>query len=263
MPTVVLLRGLNTYNTDEVRIGPLRLGCFYTHWENHLKRRGLTSLKVPELGPGTLKSSYSGALKFLQEQIKDGALSRFHLLTHSSGGLIGRKLTTEPSLKEHILSLATVACPHSGSDLVNLAEKWSRKASARRLLYLLGYDLDDRLDHIRELSIEKMTEFNRFHPAMKSVRQINIPCSLAPAKRSWLFSLFGKFVEGQRPVDGDGLLPLKSQIWADVETFGPLQLDHLSSLGFFTHLSPQNRNLAARELERLFDHLMPIWTGQR
>ena len=259
MKLVVLIRGLSTSGADDIRIGPLTLGSFYRGWEKALRQRKISYTLLDDLGTGTLRDSYPVALELLKRKLAQRPEAQFHILTHSSGGLLGRRLTYEPQLRGRILSLATIACPHGGSQLVPRAEKWSKNPALRFIFRRLNYDLEERLDHLRELDAAKLLEFNKFYPPLKGLKQVNIPCSPGAAERAWVFKLLSLGAGELGPSPGDGLLSLREQEWAGVEVWGPAKLDHLSSLGVFLHLQGSRRAYAQREFDRLVDHLSSLW----
>lgn len=254
---VILLRGLNTEGVDQIRLGRWNLGDYYTHWEKELRKREIPFLKLEGLGVGTLSSSYSRLLSILRQWTETAGALPFHVLTHSSGGLLGRKLTYEPEFSGRLRSLTTVACPHQGSHLVLLAERWVKRPAVRGPLKLLGYNLDQRLDHLRELAPETLAQFNKFYPPLRSTPFLNIPCSLPPGQRALLVRALEPCL--QERGRSDGVLSVQEQHLEGAKTWGPCRLDHLSSLGHFFHLQGKNRALAQRELRQLFDHVASLW----
>lgn len=132
--------------------------------------------------------------------------ARAHIIAHSMGGLDARWVLTQPGMADKIASLTTIATPHQGTTLGNIAydfrtlirpigdvlESFAElKGTLRRLLHQRGLDVDDTLEFyhhllanvvqnstpeamergLRALTLQGATEFNeRLAPSEQTIR---------------------------------------------------------------------------------------------
>ena len=187
----------------------------------------------------------------LEEILKDTGARHLNLIGHSQGGIDGRALIVEQNYGDVVASLTTVATPHRGTPLADIAagiidatDLGSDLADAVGDIYglILGMGDQDLPESMRELSVWYITEvFNPTHPDDPRVTYyswnghtcgiIDRDCRdewddevvtpfLAPMYRA--LQLLGEEVN-------DGLVGLESAQWG--EFLGEIPADHLDEVG--------------------------------
>ena len=216
---IVLAHGL--FGFTRIALGPLTLASYFRGIPDVL-RAGGNEVLVTQVHP---IAGVARRAEMLGAQI----LSAFpdepvHLIGHSMGGLDARALLAEPDWSGRILSLTTIATPHLGSAIADLAR--SRVGAVYRLFEALGVDHGGFLDVTRDAA-------KLFHEA--SLTPASVPCfSIAgdPAVEdvSWpLLRLHAILDELEGP--NDGLVSVASS-----NAFGtalpPWPVDHLHQMNW-------------------------------
>jgi triacylglycerol lipase len=151
---------------------------------------------------------------------------RVDLIAHSLGGLDARYALTHLGLATRVRSLVTIATPHRGTPLADLALHgpldW-----ARRLARALGVPLEA----IEWLGTEALARFNAQVVDVPGVRYACVvggmhrsdsvvPLALSPT-HAYLRRVAGP---------NDGLVPIASQYWG--ETLAEIEADHFAQIGW-------------------------------
>jgi triacylglycerol lipase len=150
---------------------------------------------------------------------------RVDLIAHSLGGLDARWALSRLGLASRVASLVTIATPHRGTPLADLAVggplDW-----ARRLVASVGMPLDA----LSWLTTDALERFNREVPDAPGVRyacvvgaatRLRTPLPLLAMSHAYLRRVAGA---------NDGLVPAASQAWG--ETLAEIDADHFAQIGW-------------------------------
>jgi triacylglycerol lipase len=160
-----------------------------------------------------------------------------HIIGHSMGGLDARALLAQPGWRDRVLSLTTIATPHLGSALADLAA--DRLGWIYRALKGMRWDHQGFLDITRPVA----RAFHEANPAPEGVPCFSIAGDpprggvLPPMRR--VHALLGE-IEGPN----DGLVPVTSSL-AFGQTLEVWDADHFRQLNW----SPPSRGFRAGILE--------------
>ncbi|MEQ1878505.1 MAG: hypothetical protein ABL958_17825 [Bdellovibrionia bacterium] len=256
---VLLFRGLNTYGDDILHVGPMNFGESYRHWIKALRgaavRNTWETLPVLTMGSGRMPDMVERSKQYLRNSPDWKDTDRkFHILAHSTGGVVARALVHDPEIQRRILSLTTVGAPHMGAAAGVRAEQVH--PSVRSMLKTFGYDLEQRKVYFKDLLPDSMNAFNERYPNVAGIRYASILAEKPPAGPSlpmhFLEMSIGYFNE-----PSDGLIPVASQRWGEI--LGHVQMDHLELAGFCFHFKPAARRRFHSEWKRFFSLLEDYW----
>lgn len=239
---VFFIRGLSTYGRDVAKWSVFDFGPVYQHLAYALSERGLQFHPVLGLGAGSLPEISERALHFLdQHPIWNDPTADVHLFGHSAGGLIVRLLLSR--LKRLPLSALTVATPHRGSALAEVAVNMKEKNPGSELiLRTFGYNLQRKKHFFDELTPAGLRRV--FGPAMieagedgrrgipPSVRAGSIVCAAPrekwclPLKAFYKVKAFDNF-----KLPSDGVVERDSQPWGEI--LAEVPIDHFRQVGLF------------------------------
>jgi hypothetical protein len=256
---VMLFRGLNTYGDDILHVGPMNFGESYRHWQKALgggvSSRAWNTLPVLTMGSGRMDEMVERSKQFLKASpLWTGSDRPFHILAHSTGGVVARALVHDHEIQPRILSLTTVGTPHMGAAAGVRAEQVHD--SLKAVLKTFGYDLDARKVYFKDLLPQSMEEFNQRYPNLAKIRY---GCLLAekPAAGPSIPMHLMEMSLGYFNEPSDGLIPIASQKWGEV--LGRLEMDHLELAGFCFHYRPSARRRFHSEWRKLFERLEEYW----
>jgi len=217
---IVLAHGL--FGFKQIGLGPLTLTTYFREIPEWIAASGNRVLvtKVPPIAGIGLRA------RILAESIEAAFPDEpVHIIGHSSGGLDARWLLTDPSWRDHVLSLTTIGTPHLGSAIADFAK--IRFGRIYRQLTALGVDHRGFVDVTRRAA-------RAFH--RQALAPPNIPCfSIAGAPTEdevcWpLRRLHAALDELEGP--NDGLVAVESAL-----AFGTSllvsRLDHLRQMNWF------------------------------
>lgn len=231
---LIFLRGLNTRPKDRIYWGPLDLGPTAYHLQKAFKKRGIPFESVPNLGRGGLEEQRNICKDFIAQK----NYSRFFLLGHSQGGLVARTLSFDHELKSKICGLLTVATPHHGSKLADFALNIKQdNPILYSTLKLMNYDTEARHSLFLNLSTKNLVSWNKQYPLQSEISNLSISCSMKNSELPLSLKLFPRLMKTKDKTDG--MVEHSSQIWG--QHIAHLPLDHISQLGYFTHLKPSSR----------------------
>ena len=241
---IFFLRGLNTRGDDNLRIGPFSLGRMQRRIEKAFHKNEVSLLSVDNMGSGTLEEQTQRSIDFIENK----GLKRFHVLGHSTGGLIARMISHHKNVSEKIISIVTVASPHHGSHLANQAIAYNK---SHPLMYRackhMGYDISEKLHIFESVKPESMVRFNKTFPHLN--HSASIICQIPLRKQSFPFKIFHKALKTYENELHDGLLEGSSQRWGN--EIGEYELDHLSQIGFHFYLSPTIRKNKEDQFQKM------------
>lgn len=239
---VFFIRGLSTYGRDVAKWSIFDFGPVYQHLAHALSERGLQFHPILGLGAGSLSEISERALAFLdQHPVWNDPSTDVHLFGHSAGGLIVRLLL--PRLKRRPLSTLTMATPHRGSALAEVAVNMKEKNPGSELiLRTFGYNLQRKRHFFDELTpaglrrvfgsemIEIGENGNKGLP--RGVRAASIICAAPreqwclPLKAFYKVKAFDNF-----RLPSDGVVERDSQPWGQV--LAEVPIDHFRQVGLF------------------------------
>ncbi len=212
---VVLAHGLLGF--DEIRIGRARHGYFRGVSER-LEKDGCVvhACRVAKT------ASIAARAAELSAFVREIPARRVNLVAHSMGGLDARYALAQLGLADKVASLVTVGTPHLGTPLADLA----RRARVWSTLGRLGV----RTDAFRDLTTERMTEFNRAVQDVRGVMYASV-VGAPPNGREVSPILLPTWVwlDGEAGAN-DGMVPAHSQRWGEVVR--EIGADHLAQIGW-------------------------------
>lgn len=260
MQTIIYLRGLNSQGDDNLRAGGLDFGPMHGPWLKELMRRELPAKAVSDFGAGSVADQTKRAAEIIRSlpEWKDSKAG-FHLLGHSTGGLIARALAHELPGRDRILSVTTMATPHRGSPLAAIAKTFpERRPRLHGLLRRVNYDINQRMHSFADLLPDSATLFNRKYPDVNPVVYASVVFSLPVEEMSWPIQIANRLLNEEGILkDHDGYVERRSQEWGRV--LAHLPMDHLTQIGFDLSLNPKARRHTRQLFHRLGDILETHW----
>jgi hypothetical protein len=233
---VFFLRGLSTKGLDDIRFAFIYWGQMHVHLERELAKRGVKLIPVLGMGAGLLDEQAHLAVDFLRAHPLWNSSQKFHLLGHSAGGLIGKKvlaLLAPEEASRNIFSLVTIATPHGGSYLAEAClQAPIRHPVFTWLLKKIGFDIRNGFPFYLQLTpATQIQEFSSWH-APPGIKTASITAAGNWRIWSWPFWI-AKILRMMReiPTPHDGLLESKSQTFG--QNLGHFDLDHLTQLGVY------------------------------
>ena len=255
MTTVVFLHGLNTFGTDDMRIGLINFGLMHTPLEKEFRKRDVEFVAVTGIGCGTPEEQARIAVKFLADH---GHLEGHKLILfgHSVGGLVARALSAQPEMKDRVKMIITAGTPHFGAHVADLGMSFdTRHPLLYRMMKWTGYDTKTKTQIMERFTLKSIAAFNASNVVPKSIREISLLCEATPAELSLPY-LIGYPHLHERDSSGvyqksDGFILSESQKRGEV--IGPFAIDHYGEMGFFFQVLPSARRQAKAEFSRLVD----------
>lgn len=257
-PIVLFFRGLNSYGSDRLSFGPYRGAFIHSRLQHALEKRQLTFVPTLNMGNGSIEDHVRKALGFISEtkEFKNSE-NKFHLLGHSTGGLIARAVA--PHLADRVLSVTSMASPHLGTTLAEQAFAFSHNHPLTyRSLQIIGYDISQKLDSFNDLRPSEMQKFNLNYKNIEGIRYSSCIFKVKHSDLSWPVKIFTHTGDKLGLLkESDGFIEVESQKWGEILT--ELELDHLSQIGFNAFFLPTKRQKARLNFEQLCDRLLAHW----
>ena len=260
MQTILYVRGLNSQGDDALRAGGLAFGPMHGPWLKELKRRGFNAVALTGFGAGALSGQIERAVQLVQRlPVWSESRNRFHLLGHSTGGLVARALAHELKCPERVISVVTLATPHRGSPLVESAESFSKRHPWLHWgLCRVNYDINQRLASFRDLSPKAAELFNQRYPDIKGIDYASVVFSLPPHEMGWPVRIANRLLRDESELRAhDGYVESDSQRWGQI--LAEMNLDHLGQIGFCFSLNPLVRRQSRAKFSILADQLEQHW----
>ena len=241
-PLVLLLRGLNSFGDENIRVAGLKVGPMMRHWSSSLRQHDLESIIVEGMGNGSITDHVENAVQFLSNipNIEDRKLI---FLGHSTGGLIGRALVHHPKIQSFSpRAVITVATPHQGARMAENALNFhERHPHLHRTSRLIGYNFAKKSITVEELAPMSLKKFNALFPDRPGILYASAVHVLPRAEMSWPIQFVHRYfgtTAGDMP-DSDGFVEGASQHWG--EKWFELPLDHVTQLGYNFYVKPEMR----------------------
>ncbi len=231
---VFFIRGLSTYGRDVAKWSVFDFGPVYQHLAHALGERGLQFHPVLGLGAGSLPEIADRAESFLdQHPVWNDPQADVHLFGHSAGGLIVRLLL--PRLKRRPVSALTLATPHRGSALAEVAANMKEKNPGSELiLRSFGYNVQRKkhfFDELTPAGLKRVFGGQKPEPP-EGLKAGSIVCSAPreqwrlPLKAFYKIKAFDDF-----RLPSDGVVERDSQPWGRV--IAEIPIDHFRQVGLF------------------------------
>jgi len=185
----------------------------------------------------------------LDTLVDEGVGRKFDLIGHSQGGTDARYLTSRLGHGDEVAAVITVAAPHRGSAVADVATglvdvtpfgQELVDAAVDGVAALLDLPPQDAVGALDSLTTEAMADFNATTPdvpgvyyaswAGRSCGVLDLPCQretggeVVAAYLGATFTLLS-LTDG----DNDGMVPVSSAIWGDY--MGEIPADHMDSVG--------------------------------
>jgi len=233
---VFFIRGLSTYGGDTAKFSVFDFGPVYKHVAAALEAGGLKFHPVLGLGVGSLPEVAARASAFLAAHpVWNDPTARVHLFGHSAGGLIVRLLL--PGLTRQIGGALTVATPHRGSHLAEIALSIPDKYQGSHLvLRSVGYNVATKRRFFEELTPAGLKQVFRRGEDMRRPNLVSrmgsIVCSAPRAEWCLPLKMFYKvkaFDDFRLP--SDGFVERDSQPFG--EPIAEISIDHFRQVGLF------------------------------
>jgi hypothetical protein len=251
---VFFFRGLSTYGLDHAKWSVFDFGPIHGHFASELSRHGIEFHPVLGMGAGPLPEVARRAREYIERHPAWRDPSRpVHFLGHSAGGLIARLVLPELEAARpgKILSCLTIATPHAGSQLAQIAvEMPERYRGSTLILRSFGYNVRIKRRFFEELTKDGIARvLGAGRPSAAEAASI---VAAAP-RREWcpplrLFYKVKAFNDFALP--SDGIVERDSQPFGNV--IGELPIDHFRQVGLFgeRHRFESMCGLAARFFEQ-------------
>jgi len=249
---IFFFRGLNTEGDDRIRLGMYRGPYMHQALVEAFKKRDSELIPVLGMSKGSLESHVERAFKYIA---KVSPSHPIHLLGHSTGGLVARAVASHLG-PEKVLSVTTMATPHTGSMLADFAQNFKeRRPKAAHVLKLLGYDLTRKLPFISQLQCSRVREFLKNRELDPRIATQSLTFSLTREEMSLPIALVNStFDPENQMLESDGFVQLSSQKWGKV--LGQFKLDHLDQIGYPVRMYGKKRSSALSEFNAMVDLLV-------
>ena len=222
---IVLAHGLFGFN--RIGYGPVTLTSYFRGIPALLEAAGNRVL-VTRVHPTA--GVFRRAWKLKRDILAAFPDEPVHLIGHSMGGLDARALMTDPAWRGRILSLTTIATPHLGSVVADLARV--RAGRIYRLLERVGWNYQGFTD----LAPAAMAEFNRQFPLPTDIPVFSLAGDPPTGDICWPLR---RFHAALLDLDGpnDGLVSIASAT-ALGRVLPSWPLDHLRQMNWLAGKAP-------------------------
>lgn len=215
---------------------PFHLTKYFKNLESILKHEGYKTLVCPGTKDQDSRSSVLRAHDCMKLLSKLDPKTKFHIIGHSMGGIVGRQILHLNQNKLKIKSLTTISTPHEGSPLANYAiDKYKTKGIIASALKLMEFT-PVKKQYLKELKTYKRG--SRYLRNIKNPYQIPI-FSISSFKYFSYFDILytpAHFLEkelisinkpNQVDLKNDGIVPTTSMVYG--KHLGVIYADHIES----------------------------------
>lgn len=216
--------------------GPIKQGKYFKHFESVLKNEGFNVLicpKIQDLDKRNLNNRARDCSAFLLSKLIKYPNARFHLVGHSMGGLVARRLLDYRLTSRFIGSVTTISTPHHGAMVANYIIKNQNSSNlVAQFIKLIQFRTQDR-SYIEDLKITD--NINLYTSKLKNRRKIKV-YSISNYRTNWYngpLILSSKILEREakyyknRSKKNDGVIETSSMIFG--EHIAEIQADHMES----------------------------------
>lgn len=259
-PVIFFLRGFNSYDSEDLRFGPLNFGRAEQHLRPAIEKHGFNLIALDNMGKGPIEKQAEEATEQIRNlYAREHFGAPLHLLGHSAGGVVARVLAHHiQKLNLPLKTVISISSPHRGALLSDLAtDLKTRHPIFHKSIKWLGHDLETRqplYDIWKKKNIEKV---NALYPNLSSVAYASIVSGTSLKNLPALLRLMNAPVKNPNFIT-DGIVEASSQPWGRV--LMELDLDHGAILGFKTYLSRhkhiQNRQKFSKMIQIISDFLL-------
>ncbi len=216
--------------------GPIKEGKYFKHLELKLKNKFQNVLTCPKLrdkdSRNLTKRAYDCSAFILANSLKN-PYAKYHLVGHSMGGLVARKILDLFPVSRLIKSVTTIATPHKGSILANyVIENHQKKSVVGSFIRLIEFSPAKR-KYIPDLAIKNNRNLfseslrNRLNIPIYSISNYKTNLYNTPlAVTSKIISLEAKKYEN-RSKKSDGIIETSSMVYGT--HLAEIKADHLEA----------------------------------
>ncbi len=216
--------------------GKIDEGKYFKHFESELIEEGfkvLTCPKFKDKDKRDITDRAKDCSAFLLSKVLLNPRVKFHLVGHSMGGLVARKVLDYRLTARFIKSVTTISTPHKGAMFANYVYKHNKSFDpVAKFIALIQFRPEDRA-YLKDLKIENGV--NVFTQNLKNPKKVKI-YSISNYRTNWynaplvlsskVLSKEAKLYKG-RSLKNDGIIETSSMVYG--EHIAQIQADHLES----------------------------------
>ena len=206
--------------------GPIKEGEYFKFLNKSLKKSGYKTITCPKLKDQDTRDIDQRAKdcrNYLVGFILKKPQIKFHLIGHSMGGLVARKLIDNRLFSRFIKSVTTISTPHQGAELANLAIDNAKKNSLVGHFVRLIEFTPNKRKYLNQLKITDGRSL--YSDQLKNPRRIPV-YSISNYKTNYYngpLSISERYISQRN----DGIIETSSMIFG--KHLGTIQADHMES----------------------------------
>ena len=206
--------------------GPIKEGEYFKFLNKSLNNAGFKTITCPKLRDRDTRDINQRAFdckSFLLKYILQNPKVKFHLIGHSMGGLVARKLIDNRLFSRFVKTVTTISTPHKGAELANLAiDNHLKDSLVGHFVRLIEFTPEKRkyLEQLRSVNGE-----SPYSQKLKNPRKIPV-YSISNYKTNYYngpLSISERYISQRN----DGIIETSSMIFG--EHLGTIQADHMES----------------------------------
>lgn len=259
MLEIFYFRGLNTYGDERLHLGPFTPGTHHGPITEAFKQQRVRLNPVLGMGSGPLEKIISNAKESLTSMPEWKNCKKAIFFGHSTGALVARALSHDDEISQKVKTILSLGGPHEGCNGADRAMAWAKKPNVTVFFCkMTGWNLNERVASIENLSIDHVALFNQKFPLKKDVEHYSWLCNVDYKKLSWAMKFLARIAHRDDQKNwiekkSDGLVFSDSQKLGEV--LGHSQLDHLSMIGHFFFTLPSRKKAHQKEFKKMVESL--------
>jgi pimeloyl-ACP methyl ester carboxylesterase len=215
--------------------GPIQEGKYFKHLEKILKKDFVvfTCPKIRDRDTRNLSQRAKDCNTFLVALLLKNPYSKFHLVAHSMGGLVARKMVESFAISRVVSSVTTISTPHKGSVLATYAINNSKSESLVGSFIRLIEFTPDKRRYLPQLAI--VNDQNQYSESLRN--RFNIPIYSISNHKHNLYNtplaISSTIIKAEtkkyrdRSALNDGIIETSSMIFG--RHLGQIKADHMES----------------------------------
>lgn len=209
---------------------------------DHLRQKGFETYATNVSMASNIERRSEELRTEIRKLLSTTGRSHVHIIAHSMGGLDARHMISNyPDMEQCVISLNTVATPHLGSYIADVALNNGGGAVIKAIEGFL--DLRGFLN-LTSLSCSEFNALYEEREAKNSVIYRTYSSVTTPGEVSLIFKISFDFLDKHGGAN-DGLVPRSSQRWTDklvaqdgtekvvIQSDFPMHADHLNQIGWW------------------------------
>jgi triacylglycerol lipase len=240
----ISLRGLSPV------FGPIDEGEYFKFLKRELSLLGYKVQVCPKNSDGDQRGVSTRAFDckvFIYRFQRKNSGAKFHIIGHSMGGIVARKIIGSPTITKYIKSVTTISTPHKGSELASLAiNNYDKSDYIGRFLRLIDFTPKSR-KYLDDISLE-----SNYIERLKNPKNIPI-YSISNYKTNNYnipFNISSKYISSLN----DGVIETSSMKYG--VDLGTIEADHFESACI---LYTQKSRGCKKAFKLIVDHLQQIY----